>query len=62
MKKTYSLLLAFLLTINLVFAQSQSAVKQDIVVKSNGEEMKGKITKISDDDISSRKVPIMHVP
>jgi TolB-like protein/preprotein translocase subunit YajC len=52
MKRVYLLLLTFLLPFNFIMAQTKPAVKEDIVVKTNGEEMKGKITKISDDDIS----------
>jgi preprotein translocase subunit YajC len=51
MKKIYFLVLTLLLSFNMLFAQSRTTVKEDLVVKSNGEEMKGKITKISDDDI-----------
>lgn len=35
-----------------IFAQNRPAVKQDIVQKINGEEMKGRVTKITDNDIS----------
>lgn len=51
MKKLNLLLASLLLSFNLI-AQTHPTVKQDIVLKLNGDEMKGKITKISDDDIT----------
>lgn len=47
MKKLTLLFIAFLMTIN---AYSQST--QDVLVKTNGEEMKGKVTKITDTDVT----------
>jgi TolB-like protein len=51
MKFLYTLLVATFLSFNLA-AQNHPAVKQDVILKLNGEEMKGKITKISDKDVT----------
>ncbi|MES2653256.1 MAG: hypothetical protein V4663_16065 [Bacteroidota bacterium] len=51
MIKNYLLLALFLISVN-IFAQSPVKPKTDIVLKSNGEEMKGKVIKITDTDIS----------
>lgn len=51
MKKYHLIILALFLSVN-VFAQTRVPAKQDIVLKLNGEEMKGKITKITDTDVS----------
>lgn len=51
MKKVYLLLLTCMLSLN-IFAQPAKVVKEDVVYKINGDEMKGKITKISDTDIT----------
>lgn len=48
MNKIYHLCLALLLTVN-VFAQNN---KIDIIKKNNGEELRGKIIKITDNDVS----------
>lgn len=48
MNKFYLLCLALLLTVN-VFAQNN---KIDIIKKNNGEELRGKIIKITDNDVS----------
>ncbi|MFA4870176.1 MAG: hypothetical protein WC623_18405 [Pedobacter sp.] len=49
MKTLYLFIVTILFSIQL-FAQSGN--KQDVVLKTNGEEMKGKVTKITDTDIS----------
>ncbi|WP_316786431.1 hypothetical protein [Pedobacter frigiditerrae] len=51
MKKNYFLLLLVFVSLN-VFAQTGVKPKIDVVVKANGEEMKGKVTKVTDNDIS----------
>lgn len=51
MKKLYSFLILALISIN-VMAQTGNAAKQDIVQKLNGEEMKGKVIKVTDDEIT----------
>lgn len=51
MKKNY-LLIALLLVTFQIFAQTGTKPKNDIVLKANGEEMKGKVTKVTDNDIS----------
>ena len=51
MKKDFLFLFLLLLSIN-VFAQTASNTKIDIVLKTNGDEMKGKVTKVTDTDIS----------
>lgn len=50
MKKVCLFLIISVLSFSLL-AQTHPAPKVDVVVKTNGEEMKGKITKISDKDI-----------
>jgi len=50
MKKIHLFILAILLSLNVV-AQTKTT-KVDIVQKTNGEEMKGKVTKVTDTDIS----------
>jgi TolB-like protein len=51
MKKDLLFLFLLLLSIN-VFAQTASNAKIDIVLKANGDEMKGKVTKVTDTDVS----------
>ena len=51
MKKIYSLLLSIFFTLNLL-AQNVPAAKTDVIIKLNGEEMKGKVTKVSTDDLT----------
>ena len=51
MKKFYLMLLAFIFTVNL-FAQNRASSKPDVITKSNGEELQGKIIKITDNDVS----------
>lgn len=51
MKKNYFLLVLVFVSLN-VFAQTGVKPKIDVVVKANGEEMKGKVTKVTDSDIS----------
>jgi hypothetical protein len=51
MKKFHLLIITLLLSFNSLSAQTRTTAKEDIVVKTNGEEMKGRITKISDDEI-----------
>ena len=51
MKKDFLFLFLLLLSIN-VFAQTASNAKIDIVLKANGDEMKGKVTKVTDNDVS----------
>ena len=51
MKKSYLFLVMVLLSVNL-FAQSGAKPKIDVVTKANGEEMKGKVTRVTDTDIS----------
>lgn len=50
MKKIYLLLLSTLFSLS-IFAQTKAA-KEDIIQKINGEEMKGKVTRITDTDVS----------
>lgn len=50
MKRFYVLMLATLLSLN-IFAQNRPA-KVDIIQKTNGDEMKGRLTKITDTDVS----------
>jgi len=51
MKKLYVMLILSLISINL-FAQTKNVAKQDIIQKLNGEEMKGKVVKITDSDVT----------
>ncbi|SDF22533.1 hypothetical protein SAMN05216464_114138 [Mucilaginibacter pineti] len=51
MKKISLFIITCLLSFN-ILAQTKTAVKQDVVIKANGEEMKGKVTKITDTDIT----------
>ncbi|MBE9598595.1 hypothetical protein [Pedobacter sp. MC2016-24] len=51
MKKIYTLFILGLISFN-VMAQSGNASKQDIIQKSNGEEMKGKVIKVTDSDVT----------
>ncbi len=50
MKLFYSIILVMLFT-NLSFAQARTAGKEDIIIKANGEELKGKIIKITDESL-----------
>jgi len=50
MKKLYLWLIVSLISVNL-FAQTNTA-KQDIIQKLNGEEMKGKVVKVTDSDVT----------
>ncbi|WP_214227705.1 hypothetical protein [Pedobacter sp. B4-66] len=51
MKKLYVLLVLSLISVHL-FAQTKNTTKQDIIQKLNGEEMKGKVVRITDSDIT----------
>ncbi|RZL51032.1 MAG: hypothetical protein EOP00_01395 [Pedobacter sp.] len=51
MKKNYLLILMLLISLT-SFAQSGSNTKNDIVTKANGEEIKGKVIKVTDNEIS----------
>lgn len=51
MKKTYILVVILFLGFNL-FAQNKLPVKPDIILKTNGDEVKGKLIKITDDDVT----------
>lgn len=51
MKKIYILFILALISIN-VIAQSGNASKQDVIQKTNGEEMKGKVIKVTDSDVT----------
>lgn len=51
MKRVCILILAMLLSIN-IFAQNRTTEKQDVIQKTNGEEIKGRVTKITDNDVS----------
>lgn len=51
MKRLYVLLILSLISVNL-FAQTKNVAKQDIIQKLNGEEMKGKVIKITDSDVT----------
>jgi len=50
MKKHLLLFIGVMFMVN-AYSQTKSSANQDIVLKSNGEEMKGKVTQISDSDI-----------
>jgi TolB-like protein len=50
MKKLYIFLVTMLLSLN-ILAQTSPAAKQDVILKLNGDELKGKITQISDGDV-----------
>lgn len=50
MKKIYLLFATTCLSLSL-WGQANSAARQDIITKVNGEEMKGKISRITDDEI-----------
>jgi TolB-like protein len=51
MKKIYILFLLGLISLN-VIAQSGNPSKQDVIQKTNGEEMKGKLIKVTDSDVT----------
>lgn len=51
MKKVYAFLVLGLISIN-VIAQSGNTTKQDVIQKVNGEEMKGKVVKVTDSDVT----------
>lgn len=51
MKKLYVLLILGLISLNLL-AQSGNTEKQDVIQKINGEEMKGKVIKVTDGDVT----------
>lgn len=51
MKKLFLLLLVMFFSLN-TFAQTPTTEKVDIILKINGDEMKGKITKINDTEIT----------
>lgn len=51
MKNYYLILVALTLSFN-IFAQTIPVVKQDIILKLNGDELAGKITKISHTDVT----------
>ena len=50
MKKIWILFFAVVINIQ-VFAQTKTAFKPDIVTKTNGEEMKGKLTQVTDNEV-----------
>jgi hypothetical protein len=52
MKKSLLLMLSLLLSITLSAQTSSNTAKADVILKLNGEEMKGKITKINDSDLT----------
>ena len=52
MKKLHIFFLFLSLASADVFAQPAVKAKQDILLKTNGEEMKGRVTKITDDEVS----------
>ena len=51
MKKICLFIISCLLSFN-ILAQTKTAAKPDVVIKANGEEMKGKVIKITDTDIT----------
>jgi hypothetical protein len=51
MKKIYLLLVSIFLAFN-VSAQTKLPVKPDVILKTNGDELQGKLIKITDDDVS----------
>jgi len=51
MKKIYLLLLCLITAVG-TFAQNQGTQKTDLIRKTNGEELKGKIIRITDSDVS----------
>jgi len=51
MKKIYVLLIALFLAFN-VLAQTKTPTKPDVILKTNGDELKGKLIKITDDDVT----------
>ena len=52
MKKFYVLFLMLSLASMHLFAQPAAKIKEDVLLKTNGEEMKGRVTKITDDAVS----------
>jgi len=50
MKKHLFFLIGVMFMLN-AYAQPKTSANQDVILKSNGEEMKGKVTQISDDEI-----------
>lgn len=50
MKKQLLFIIGVMFMVN-AYAQPKSTANQDIVLKSNGEEMKGKVTQVSDAEI-----------
>lgn len=51
MRKIILFVFATLLSVH-TFAQNRPTAKQDVIQKTNGEELKGKLTRISDNDVS----------
>ncbi|WP_300491928.1 hypothetical protein [Flavobacterium sp.] len=51
MRTFYSLILVLVLFTNISVAQTRTPAKVDVIIKTNGEEMKGKITGISDENL-----------
>lgn len=51
MKTIYLFIFTTLLSVS-IFAQNRPANNQDIIQKTNGEELKGKLTKITDSDVT----------
>jgi hypothetical protein len=51
MKKLYALLILSLICVN-IFAQTKSTANPDLIQKLNGEEMKGKVVKVTDSDVT----------
>jgi len=52
MKKLFTLIFAISLVSSSLFAQSSAKFNPDVILKTNGEEIKAKITKITDTDVS----------
>lgn len=51
MKKAYLFIIACLISV-CSFAQTKTAAKPDVILKTNGDEMKGRVTKINDTDVT----------
>jgi TolB-like protein len=51
MKNIYTLIISLFLSIN-IYAQNTPAVNADVIYKLNGEEMKGKVTKVTADELT----------
>ncbi|WP_295712725.1 FlgO family outer membrane protein [Mucilaginibacter sp.] len=51
MKRVSLIIITLFIAINNISAQTKTAPKLDVIIKTNGDEMKGKITKINDDGL-----------